>query len=204
VGAQEADAILPAIGLQANSTFIGTVRVISYTEITNYAQVQSEQDIEYAVGTTFGSELWDDTPLIGSQWVDDGDGTYSYTGDGSFNALDNTAASVGGNYLIEFDVVAISGDMKIQAGTPAVGFNEVGRHSLLLTGATSTTFKFARSSGVVSCTVTNISIKEVQGNAISGFGLPDNARELFQFNAPNLENISPPPQQLPSTIETAS
>lgn len=103
--------------------------------------------------------LWNDPPsVVGSDWIDNGGGNYTYTGDGSFNQLqDDGITEVGEDFLVTFDVISISGEMRLATGSTHGTFNSIGSKSVPIT-ADGVNLFFARSFGVVSCTMENIKV----------------------------------------------
>jgi len=103
-----------------------------------------------------GSDVWTDPPTtIGTHWVDNGGGSYTYTGDGSYNILEMSGLT-NEQVFVSFTVAGISGAGSADAGAPTYSFTTNGAHSSIQTlDATSITFK--RSSGVVSYTISGIS-----------------------------------------------
>ena len=186
---------------------------ISIKEITNYDTVQAEQDIEYAVGTTFDSDIvvngdfangladWEVTE--GGQTVEVVDGRLHVITDGTSCGVKQTNGLPNVPVEITVDYTHVSGSLKIQVGSKSFVLNATGRYVFAHIAINSNIYCY-RNSGAGEGYFDNFSIREIQGNAITWFGLPSNARELFQFNDPVWTNISPEPQQLPTTIEVAS
>ncbi len=108
-----------------------------------------------------GTELWIDPTLNG--WIDNGDDSYSLSGDGTFqNLVVPSGITAGVYYLVTFNVLAINGSMKIQSSSSVYGFSTTGVHTVLVE-ATAGLIGFARNSGAVNCTISNPSIRKAEG-----------------------------------------
>ena len=139
---------------------------VSLKEITNAVTYQNiAQDVRDTYTLTDGdwvgsAEFWT-SPNIGTQWVDNGGGSYTYTGDGSFNQMTSSSTyAIGDTYKTNLQVDSISGVMKFFIGAPSETFDAVGAKSLSIV-ADGGTGGFSRSSGVVSCTIRDITSKRL-------------------------------------------
>ena len=108
-----------------------------------------------------GVNNWaDPAGAIGTQWTYNGSGSYSMIGNGDFNQLreDNTQG-VGDSLVVTFNCDAISGEMRAATSNNIGLFNTVGPKEFLGV-ADGVDLYFSRNSGVVSCTISDISVKE--------------------------------------------
>jgi hypothetical protein len=186
------------------------IKAISAT--TTFALDTPVGDIEYSEENVFGSELWSDPATsIGNAWVYDGGGVYSRSSPtvGSDISISATTVAQGTPILITvtIDVFTSSGlVVRYQGGDNVSIPNSVGTHSVVaIAGAVGTTR--VRGDSSFEGTISNISIREIS-NAVQYIGIPDineatPAREEFQFDSGlnQWDNISPPPQTLPSILE---
>ena len=107
-----------------------------------------------------GSTGW----TLGSQWSIVNE-TAVLVGDGSFSSLEYPIAFESGKtYRVEFDVIAISGNGKLQIQQGALTeFSTTGSHSydVTVTNTPNSNIQFARKNGSVNMTLDNISVKEI-------------------------------------------
>ena len=90
-----------------------------------------------------------------------------YNGDGSNNTFRQAISIVQGKkYRVQFNVISIAGTGKVQMQTSiGTSFNTIGikTFDIEIVNSPFTTISFARSSGVVSMTLDNVSVKEIIG-----------------------------------------
>lgn len=152
---------------------------IDGAETMTFVLNQPELDTELAVEAIVGSEAWIDPPSnVDSDWTDNGGGSYSYIGDGSFNQLEDNVLTTSTTFLIEFDVDSITGTMKVFSGTISETFATTGRKSFLFVNTASTSIGFARNSGTVNCSLSNITAKSVS-SAVQYNDVAASQRELY-------------------------
>jgi len=132
----------------------------SITNAITYVNIPDAQREQYTLidGSWIGQELWDNTPILQSNWVDDGGGSYTYNGDGSFNTMRDGVLTVGSIYLTVFSVDAITGNMKVFADIDQDVFTTTGITSATLV-AGSANIQWTRGSGLSTCTLSDISVK---------------------------------------------
>lgn len=109
---------------------------------------------------TLGAELWV-SPTLGSQWTDNGGGSYTLDGDGTFNPMSITTAISGKRYVVSFDSTEVTGggNMRVASATTVITWVNAGRYSVIV-DADSTSILFTRNSGAIQATISNISVKE--------------------------------------------
>lgn len=189
-----------------NGIFANLVATISGVTTTNPLGLATG-NVEYSDENMFGPELWSNPPSsVGSDWVDNGGGSYSYFGDGSFNSLQEVSIlEIGKSYKLTFNVMSISGEMRVLSGSNHLVWTTTGFKDVLFT-ADGVSLIFARSFGIVNCELNSVTIKEVEGNALTYVNIPEANREQFQLSddTTQWDNISDLPQELPSVIEVAS
>lgn len=158
-----ADTSFSYIGYSA-SPFVGTPYDVKFADKRNYKLSENGSETNWIYedsANADGEELFDsDTVTLGSQWVDNGDGSYTYTGDGTYNALTYLTYSTAPEYiLLSFDVTEISGDIGYTSGgyTP---ISEIGSYEFLIKKSDINAYTFKRNRSVASCTISNISIKQ--------------------------------------------
>jgi len=169
-------------------------------------------DIEYSAENTFGGEL------VGDGWNDVSANVTALNQDVSFNAVDTSyiyarepmTIAAGTSYLVEIVVSNyVSGQINLQVkGTSAETLisNQSTSNSFIFTTISSnTTFEVQRTAGTIADMDVNISIREIQSNAVTYEFIPAANREEFQLSddATQWDNISPPVQVLPAVIEIA-
>lgn len=120
-----------------------------------------------ADGAELGPELWV-SPVLGTQWVDNLDGSYTLTGDGTYSQI-SIQGLPGGHYKLYFDYVT-SGRIGARINTSTVGVTPIGVDRagyasfdiIGVLGQTATIGIARLDSGVVvTATVWNISLREV-------------------------------------------
>ncbi|WP_028470052.1 hypothetical protein [Neptunomonas japonica] len=141
----------------------------------------AEEPVFKNKAAVLGSDLWVNPALNG--WVDNGNGSYTLAGDGSFQNLLIPTPTAGSIYLLSFEVVSIDGSMKIQSSGNIFGFSAAKKYKLALT-ATANLIGFARNFGAVNCTIKNILIKEIPASTPYATRVNQAAddTELYQLN----------------------
>lgn len=148
-----------------------------------YTLGNSTGDVESPTEEAFGSELWDDTPEIGSDWTDEGGGVYSYIGTDTSNTLsENTIFDLTKSYQVTFDVVGITGEMKVFRTPDVMKFDVDGSYIFTFPPTEFTGLHFTRNKGFVNCTISNVSVREIITNSIDYVNIPDSNRELYQLD----------------------
>ena len=113
-------------------------------------------------------ELWKN-PTLGVGWVDNGDGSYTLTGDGSFSQIGvDIPSNVTGDLIVTFDYVT-DGAIGVRRNFSTVGVSPIS-HGFASGSAVTTVSKGATNIGIsrvssgelVNATVSNISVKEVE------------------------------------------
>lgn len=189
----------------------GTLEIdnISVQEITNYAEVQATKNIELALGSSFEEEL-----------VDLNDGTLKTAASvvGDSVVISNNSAVYSGDYIVTISVapnttyyVSI-----LKAGMNAYAELQTRNSSnqylgnipfgFISTGAdvASLTLKLSRTVADSNAAIFyGISIREIQGNALTRINVADEDTELFEKSGNQWDNISPLPQELPDVIQIA-
>jgi hypothetical protein len=144
--------------LEPNTSVKSVTNAVTYTNIPTGAP---DRELFALVGANWiEGELWDNTPTLGSQWTDNGGGSYSYAGDGAFNDMSEELMDTGNVYQVSFDVQSISGLMKVFSGSVTEAYSSTGIKSFIMI-AGSDFLAWTRNSGVASTTMDAISVKRI-------------------------------------------
>lgn len=114
-------------------------------------------------GTFIGDNLVDNTSpsSVGDHWTYLGDTRWQYVGDGSYNTLSMLAAIDQPNDMrLTFNVESVSGVILVSEGGTEF-FDTTGTKSFDLNKSTVTRQVFKRQSGLASCVISGIQIKEL-------------------------------------------
>ena len=116
---------------------------------------------ELGVNGDFASDTW---WTKGTDWVISG-GVASRGVSASFSNLSRPALlTVGKTYQIQLDIVAISGTVTVLCGGgSSISFTTTGRKSTILTCSGDAAFYIQATGGAVTCTIDNVSIREIPG-----------------------------------------
>jgi len=125
-----------------------------------------------------GFEIWN-PPIVGA-WVNNGDGSYTLTGDGSFQPI-LCGTSVPANSLVYYQVTvdALSGgSLKVFSGNTASNLTTTGTFTGQFIAPVGTQIGFARISGSVNATISNVVfLKKSPFNSI--IKSPNHTQESF-------------------------
>ena len=130
----------------------------------------------------FGPDLWTNPPsVVGSEWANNGDGSYTLTGSGAFSELQMSGLTAGSVVTIEFDIDSIDGQLRISSVASLATYTTTGRKSI--TGVLSGGFVFfTRNAGVVNATISNITIKETTDLLLQNFADPDDITTVARID----------------------
>ena len=174
----------------------------------------AESDSELANETTLGSELWSDSGVFTNASGVVLGNSLTLTASAAFGSYEvylPTEVDNGNVFAFEFNVIDPTSKTVLNiydgSGNPDTKVQSLrfgtGRHLIISSLQKLKRYAFKHQEKDKETQISDISIREIHGNAITLFGIPESNSELFQFNDPVWDNISPPPQQLPSTIEVA-
>ena len=121
------------------------------------------------ISGTDGANQWTNPPsLVGSEWSDNGDGTYTLTGSGAFNQLLMGDRTVGQWVRIRFNIAAISGELRLASSAVINTYGTTGPKEEVFQLDSASVY-FSRSSGVVNATIGGVEILETSAAMINGF-----------------------------------
>jgi hypothetical protein len=201
-----------------NRMFDGVIANVKINDLTQtgntftFALDNEVSDFELSKESTIGNEniingdfsdgLNNWTVTENGQTVEVIGGRLHIITDGTSAGVQQTTAPADVAVKLSFNYTAVSGALKVQVGSESFTVNETGYYEFATTPSNSNVFLY-RSSGAAEGYFDNVSIKQIQGNSLTYVGIPTTNRELFQFDTPNWDNISPAPQVLPATLEVA-
>lgn len=116
-------------------------------------------------------ELWSN-PTLGTQWTDNGNGSYTLVGDGNFNTLSSPVSSIGDRMVSSFVVDSFSGvgSLKFQNSIDnIVNASAVGVYPAIYV-ADGPNAQFARSApdDTITVTISSISVKQTYSGQYTG------------------------------------
>ena len=171
-----------------------TITNISVKEITDDTDLPRIDYEGFSYQDALGSELYDGNitnPVNGGTWIDNGDGTFTVTGDGTPNIAkgvrDTNAEylTMGENYLI----TAVGENLTIAIYDIGYGVEASGTSPLYFTPTTTSTKIYLSPTDGVEATYSNVSVKEYLGQEVvpdSGCGswlLEDESTNLVPYSS---------------------
>jgi len=192
----------------SKNIFTGTVSDVSIREITNYDHVQAGRNIEYSKGTTFGANTLVAFTSIQADWVDNLDGSYTRISGASnteVNHLD-TAYSVGDAVEVSVEITELtSGGFKVRVkgGEDVILPLSVGLHTVICIAGNSGSTRIRSTSSISNGTVRLISIREIQGNALTAVNTTENQPKKHELSADETQWVATDPATIPQIIEIA-
>lgn len=127
---------------------------------------------------THGFEIWN-PPIVGA-WADNGDGSYTLTGDGSFQPI-LCSVNIPANSLVYYQVTIESlsgGILKVFSGNTASNLTTTGTFTGQFVAPVSNQIGFARVVGSVNATISNVTfLKKSTFNSI--IKSPNHTQESF-------------------------
>ncbi len=107
-------------------------------------------------------------PVVGAEWTDNNDGSYTLNGTGAYNALAENNLDNTKSYRVIFDVSGLSGDLALESNpNPQRTISANGTYEYVISGSSYVVFK--RASGAVSCTVSNIQVIETYYGTVNDY-----------------------------------
>ena len=193
-------------GIEADVEFIDQSGAEDVT--TSFGLDQATGNVEYSDENTFGAELWSDPATsIGVSWTDNGNGSYTRVAGGSNDEISETVSAIpsGAAVAVTLDLDYAGGtfNVRVQGGVGVTLPTSTGTHTVICIAGASGTTRVRASNANAAGTFSDITFKEIQGNAVTYVNIPESNREEFQLGTGQWDNISPPTQVLPAVLAIA-